>query len=106
MRFDSGADPRLRDPLSDSESGYETGNPFASSMAGASVSAHERLPYFARAISKPRTVPGTPDDRHPSMLSCVRLPDASRYMFRDDFSGARSRKSMNAARPSARRISM
>ena len=75
-------------------------------IAGASVSAHERLPYFASAISKPRTVPGTPDDRHPSTLSRVRLPAASRYMLRDAFSGARSRKSMNVDRPSASRISI
>src|SRR5947209_11288289 len=30
------------------------------------LSAHVRLPYFDTAISKPRTVPGTPDDRQPS----------------------------------------
>ena len=75
-------------------------------MAGAMFSAHLRLPYFVTAISKPRTVPGTPDDRQPSMLSRVRSPFASRYMLRVDFSGARSRKSMNVVRPSARRISM
>ena len=58
------------------------------------------------AISKPRTVPGTPDERQPSMLSLVSSPFASRYMLRDAFSGARSRKSMNVVRPSAKRISM
>ena len=75
-------------------------------MAGAMFSAHVRLPYFVTAISKPRTVPGTPDDRQPSMLSLVSSPLASRYMLRDAFSGARSRKSMNVERPSAMRISM
>ena len=69
-------------------------------------SAHVRLPYLLTAISKPRTVPGTPDERQPSMLSLVSSPLASRYMLRDAFSGARSRKSMNVERPSAMRISM
>src|SRR5581483_6848202 len=107
MRFDSGDAARLRELLSDCASAYETGNPFdASATAGAMLSAHVRLPYFVCAISKPRTLPGTPDDRHPSMLSFVGLPLGSRYMSCDAFSGARSRKSMNVARPSARRISM
>src|SRR5579862_1397459 len=107
MRLDSGSRARLREPLSDSANAYETGNPFdASSMAGAMFSAHVFLPYFDTAISKPRTVPGTPDERQPSTLSRVRSPFASRYMFRDAFSGARSRKSMNVVRPSASRISM
>ena len=69
-------------------------------------SAHFFLPYLLTAISKPRTVPGTPDERQPSVLSLVIAPLASRYMLRDAFSGARSRKSMNVARPSAMRISM
>src|SRR5947207_13672793 len=107
MRFDSGADGRLREFFRPSASAYDTGNPFdASSTAGAMFSAHFRLPYFVTAISKPRTVPGTPDDRQPSILSRVGSPFASRYMLRVDFSGARSRKSMNVVRPSARWISM
>src|SRR5437762_11407150 len=107
MRFDSGDLARSFEPLSPSASAYETGNPFEARVtAGAMFSAHFRLPYFDTAISKPRTVPGTPDERQPSMLSLVRLPFASRYMFRDDFSGARSRKSMNVVRPSASRMSM
>ena len=59
----------------------------ASSTAGARFSAHFRLPYLDSAISKPRTVPGTPDDRQPSMLSRVSSPLASRYMLRDAFCG-------------------
>src|SRR3982074_2341124 len=107
MRFDSGELARLRDPLSPSASAYETGKPFdASSTAGAMFSAHLRVPYLLTAISKPRTVPGTPDDRHPSTLSRVSSPFASRNMLRDDFSGARSRKSMKVVFPSAMRISM
>ena len=39
---------------------------------------------FVTGDSKPRTVPGTPDDRQPSMLS-VSAPFASRYMLRDAF---------------------
>src|ERR1044071_4774985 len=105
MRFDSGDVARLRDPFRLSASAYDTGKPFAaSSTAGAMLSAHERLPYFFSAISKPRTEPGTPDDRQPSMLSLVSSPFASRYMLRDAFSGARSRKSMKVDRPSAKRI--
>src|SRR5262249_60063684 len=92
IRFDSGELARLRDPFSDSESAYDAGKPFfASSTAGAKSSAQVRRPYFVSAISKPRTVPGTPDDRQPSMLSRVRLPFASRYLSPDAFSGARSR---------------
>src|SRR4051812_35384951 len=107
MRFDSGDAARLRDPLRPSASAYEIGKPFeASSTAGDRLSAHFRLPYFVTASSKPRTVPGTPDDRQPSTLSRVRSPFASRYMLRVDFSGARSRKSMKVVRPSAKRISM
>src|SRR5882672_4742304 len=107
MRFDSGDAARFFDLFRPSESANETGKPFdASSTAGAMFSAHLRLPYLVTAISKPRTVPGTPEDRHPSRLARVRSPFASRYMLRDDFSGARSRKSMNVVRPSARRISM
>src|SRR6185436_12112229 len=107
MRFDSGEVARFFAPFRLSASAYDTGNPFdASSTAGAMFSAHFRLPYLDSAISKPRTVPGTPDDRHPSMLSRVSSPLASRYMLRDAFPGARSRKSMNVARPSAMRISM
>ena len=78
----------------------------ARSIAGAMFSAHVRRPYFVVAISNPRTEPGTPAERQPSVLSRVRLPCASRYMSRLDFPGARSRKSMNVARPSAMRISM
>src|ERR1700682_6483620 len=107
MRLDSGDFARSRDPFSPSASAYETGKPFeARSTAGAMFSTHVFFPYFDTAISKPRTVPGTPDDRHPSMLSFVSAPFASRYMLRDAFSGARSRKSMNVVRPSAMRISM
>ena len=68
--------------------------------------AQVRLPYLVTAISKPRTLPGTPDDRQPSMLSLVSSPLASRNMLRVAFSGARSRKSMKVERPSAKRISM
>src|SRR6185295_10083517 len=107
MRFDSGDAASPFDPFRLSASAYETGNPFeASSTAGAMFSAHFRLPYLDSAISNPRTVPGTPDDRQPSTLSRVSSPLASRYMLRDAFSGARSRKSMNVARPSAIRINM
>src|SRR6478736_7077757 len=106
MRFDSGSAPSAREPFSDSESAYETGNPFANWIAGARLSAQDFLPYFETAISKPRTVPGTPEDRQPSILSLVRSPFASRYMSRDDLAGAISRKSMNVERPSAKRISM
>src|SRR6266542_3561567 len=102
MRFDSGELARLLDPFRLSASAYDTGNPFdASSRAGAMLSAHFRRPYFDTAISNPRIVPGTPDDRQPSMLSRVSWPFASRYMLRDAFPGARSRKSMNVVRPSA-----
>src|ERR1700738_3533929 len=101
MRFYSGDAARLFDPLSPSASAYDTGKPFdARSTAGVMFSAHVRRPYLVTAISKPRTVPGTPDDRHPSTLSRVSSPFASRYMLRDDFSGARSRKSMKVVRPS------
>src|SRR5476651_1026195 len=101
MRFDSGELARLRDPFRPSASAYETGKPFdASSTAGAMFSAHFFFPYFDTASSNPRTVPGTPDERQPSMLSFVSPPFASRYMLRDAFSGARSRKSMNVLRPS------
>ena len=62
--------------------------------------------WFTLKGPSAKSVPGTPDDRQPSMLSRVKLPDASRYMSRDAFSGARSRKSMNVDRPSASRISM
>jgi hypothetical protein len=31
------------------------------------------LPYFVSAISKPRTLPGTPEERHPSILSTRRI---------------------------------
>src|ERR1700682_753818 len=107
MRFDSGERARLLDPLSDSASAYETGNPFdASSTAGAMSSAHFFRPHLLTAISNPRTVPGTQDDRQPSTLSLVSSPFASRSMLRDDFSGSRSRKSMNVILPSAMRISM
>src|SRR5437762_14200417 len=107
MRFDSGDLARSFEPLSPSASAYETGNPFEARVtAGAMFSAHFRRPYFDTAISNPRTVPGTPDERQPSMLSRVSSPLASRYMLREAFSGARSRKSMNVARPSAMRISM
>src|SRR5437660_11727336 len=99
MRFDSGEAARLREPLRPSASAYETGKPLeASSTAGAMSSAQVRLPYLVSAISKPRTDPGTPDDRQPSMLSLVISPFASRYMLRDAFSGARSRQSMNVER--------
>src|SRR3954468_10391461 len=101
MRFDAGEAARLRDPFSPSASEYDTGKPFdASSTAGAMFSAHFFLPYLFTAISKPRTVPGTPDERQPSVLALVSSPFASRYMSRDDFSGARSRKSMNVVLPS------
>src|ERR1035437_963900 len=40
------------------------------------------------------------------VLSSVGLPEESRYMLREAAWGARSRKSMNVARPSARRTSM
>ncbi len=75
-------------------------------MAGCSSSAHGLLPYFLCASSKPRTVPGTPTARQPIKLSGVRLPCASRYIFRVALRGAVSRKSMKVVRPSARRMSM
>ena len=107
IRLDSGEVGRLFDPLNSSASPQDKGKPFdASSTAGAMSSAHFFRPYLLTAISKPRTVPGTPDDRQPSMLSFVSSPLASRYMLRVAFSGARSRKSMNVVRPSAIRISM
>src|ERR1700712_5624159 len=107
MRFDFGDRARLRDPFSPSDKEYDTGNPFdASSTAGAMFSAHVRLPYLSTAISNPRTVPGTPDERQPSVLALVISPLASRYMLRDAFSGARSRKSMKVVVPLAMRISM
>src|SRR5215212_937915 len=107
MRFDSGEVGSVFDPLRLSDRAYETANPFdASATAGAMFSAHFRLPYFDTASSNPRTVPGTPDERHPSTLSFVSAPFASRNMFRDDFPGARSRKSMKVVRPSAMRTSM
>src|SRR5271157_4749031 len=40
------------------------------------------------------------------VLSSVGLPEESRYMLREAACGARSRKSMNVVRPSARRTSM
>src|ERR1019366_6554736 len=40
------------------------------------------------------------------VLASVALPAASRYMLREAARGARSRKSMNVVRPSARRTSM
>src|SRR3954463_10095115 len=107
MRFDAGELARLRDPFSPSASEYDTGKPFAArSTAGAMFSAHVFLPYLRTAISKPRTVPGTPDERQPSVLALVISPLASRYMLRVAFSGARSRKSRNFAVPPAMRISM
>src|SRR3954462_3890167 len=107
MRLDAGELARLRDPFSPSPSEHDTGNPGAASPpAGPMFSAQVFLPYLLTAISKPRTVPGTPDERQPSVLALVISPLASRYMLRVAFSGARSRKSMNVAVPSAMRISM
>ena len=83
------------------------GNPlYASLIAGATRSVHLRRPYRDCASSNPRTVPGTPDARHPSTESSVGFPEASRYMSRDARAGACSRKSMNVERPLANRISM
>src|SRR3954447_12913993 len=107
MRFDAGELARLREPFNPSASEYDTGKPFAaSSTAGAMFSAHVFFPYLLTAISKPRTVPGTPDERQPSVLALVISPLASRYMLRVAFSGARSRKLMNVDLRSAMRISM
>lgn len=75
-------------------------------MAGSINSAQLFCPNFLCAYSKPRTLPGTPEDRHPTMLSRVGLPLASRYMLRVAAPGAFSRKSMKAVRPSAMRMSM
>ena len=97
---------RLRD-LSDSRERVRCGEALRrhARWRAARSSAHFCLPYFFCAISKPRTVPGTPEERQPSMLSRVSLPLASRYMLRDALPGASSRKSMNVVRPSAIRIS-
>src|ERR687892_2180949 len=103
MGFDSGSAASARDPFIDSASAYDTGKPFANWIAGARLSAHDFLPYFSTAIWNPRTVPGTPDDRQPSMLSRVSSPLASRYMLRVALAGAISRKSMKVERPSAKR---
>ena len=47
-----------------------------------------------------------PAARQPRRESRVGFPSLSRYISRDDFSGARSRKSINVVRPSAKRTSM
>ena len=61
----------------------------------------------ARGQQQAPNQPGTTwNERQPSVLPLVIAPLSSRYMLRDAFSGARSRKSMKVARPSAMRISM
>ena len=67
MRSDSGSRARLLAVLSDSASSGFTTKPFdAKPIAGAINSAHFFRPYFDCASSNPRTVPGTPEERHPS----------------------------------------
>src|SRR5258708_19707771 len=104
MRVDSGDRARLRDPFSPSASEYETGKPFdASATAGAMFSAHFFLPYLFTAISKPRTVPGTPDERQPSTLSLVISPPPSRYLLPEAFSAPPPRHTLKLVPPPAMR---
>ena len=66
--------------------------PSASSTAGITTSFHGSLPNFACAIARPRTVPGTPGERHPlSVAAHWMSPFASVYMVGVDLSGAFSR---------------
>src|SRR5262249_7514275 len=108
MRLDSSNCPSARELRSPFASPYDTGKPVAaSSTAGCTRPAHGFLPYLFFAYSRPRTVPGTPAARYPSVLSCVAFPVAeSIYMSRDADIGARSRKSRNVVRPSASRINI
>jgi hypothetical protein len=75
-------------------------------MAGARSAAQGSFAYRVCASWKPRTVPGTPDERQPSRLSRVSAPVLSRYIVGVAAAGARSRKSMKDVRPFASRISM
>ena len=108
MRVDSGSVPSiLLDPSISPCNTLDMTNPSrANFTAGSTNWAQGLLPYFSCAKAKPDTEPGTPEDRHPKMLSFVGLPSGPIYISRVAFCGASSRKSRNVVLPLAKRISM